>query len=154
MPLQVRLTRPGARWRLKLSGSFLMWPERPISANSDYGRSLRARRAALELLGEMLKYKRSLRLYLDVCTHCGACADKCHSFLGTKDPYNMPVARVDLVRRVYNKVFAPGRFLYRLWNRAGTWIRRPSISGISTSTSAISAAAAPYFARRALTRPR
>lgn len=75
-------------------------------------------KAALELLGEMLKYKRSLRLYLDVCTHCGACAEQCHSYLGTKDPYNMPVARVELVRRVYKKFFAPGRSVFRAWEGA------------------------------------
>ncbi|MDA8227108.1 MAG: (Fe-S)-binding protein [Desulfitobacterium hafniense] len=75
-------------------------------------------KAALELLGEMLKYKRSLKLYLDVCTHCGACAEQCHSYLGTKDPYNMPVARVELVRRVYKKFFAPGRSFLRAWEGA------------------------------------
>jgi len=73
--------------------------------------------AALKIFGEMLKYKRSLRLYLDVCTHCGACAEQCHSYLGTKDLYNMPVARVDLVRRVYKKVFAPGQSIFRSWDR-------------------------------------
>jgi len=73
---------------------------------------------ALEILGQMLKYKRSLKLYLDVCTHCGACADQCHSYLGTEDPYNMPVARVDLVRKVYDKYFAPGPSFLKKWNGA------------------------------------
>ena len=72
--------------------------------------------AALQIFREMLKYKRSLRLYLDVCTHCGACAEQCHSYLGTKDLYNMPVARVDLVRRVYKKVFVPGQSIFRFWD--------------------------------------
>ncbi|UWG98412.1 (Fe-S)-binding protein [Dehalobacter sp. DCM] len=75
-------------------------------------------RAAITLLGEMLKYKRSLKLYLDVCTHCGACVEQCHSYLGTKDPYNMPVARVDLVRSIYKKVFGPGPSFLRDWDGA------------------------------------
>jgi Fe-S oxidoreductase len=36
---------------------------------------------------------------------CGACADKCHYFLGTGDPKNMPVARQDLFRSVYRRHF-------------------------------------------------
>lgn len=75
-------------------------------------------KTALEILGQMLKYKRSLKLYLDVCTHCGACIEQCHSYLGTKDPYNMPVARTDLVRRIYKKVFAPGLPVLRAWDGA------------------------------------
>ena len=34
---------------------------------------------------------------------CGACTDKCHYFLGTGDPKNMPVARQDLFRDVYRR---------------------------------------------------
>jgi Fe-S oxidoreductase len=75
-------------------------------------------KVALEILGEMLKYKRSLKLYLDVCTHCGACAEQCHSYLGTKDSNNMPVARADLVRRVYKKIFASGPSIFRAWDGA------------------------------------
>jgi len=75
-------------------------------------------KTALEILGEMLKYKRSLKLYLDICTHCGACIEQCHSYLGTKDPYNMPVARVDLVRRVYKKIFGCGPSVLRTWDGA------------------------------------
>ncbi|MEJ2003034.1 MAG: (Fe-S)-binding protein, partial [Maritimibacter sp.] len=36
---------------------------------------------------------------------CGACTDKCHYFLGTADPKNMPVARQDLLRSVYRRYF-------------------------------------------------
>ncbi|MBM4080405.1 MAG: (Fe-S)-binding protein, partial [Planctomycetes bacterium] len=59
----------------------------------------RARAKMTELLG---KY-RSLRLFLDLCVHCGACADKCQFFLGTGDPKNMPVARADLFRELAGK---------------------------------------------------
>lgn len=65
-------------------------------------------RKALELLQKFLRYKRSLALYMEVCSRCGACAEQCHAYLGTRDPNNMPVARAELVRRVYKKYFAPG----------------------------------------------
>ena len=37
------------------------------------------------------------------CVRCGACADKCHFFLGSGDPKNMPVLRAELLRSVYRK---------------------------------------------------
>ncbi len=60
---------------------------------------------AINHLGELLKKYRSLKVYLDACVHCGACTDKCHYFLGTGDPKNMPVARQDLLRGVYRRHF-------------------------------------------------
>jgi Fe-S oxidoreductase len=56
-------------------------------------------------MGELLDKYRSLRVYMDACVHCGACSDKCHYFLGTGDPKNMPVARQDLMRAVYRRYF-------------------------------------------------
>lgn len=56
-------------------------------------------------MGELLGKYRSLRVYMDACVHCGACSDKCHYFLGTADPKNMPVARQDLMRAVYRRYF-------------------------------------------------
>ncbi len=60
---------------------------------------------AIDKLGELLGKYRSLRVYLDACVKCGACADKCHYFLGTGDPKNMPVARQNLLRDVYRRHF-------------------------------------------------
>lgn len=60
---------------------------------------------AIEVLGDLLKKHRSLRVYLDSCVKCGACSDKCQFFLGSGDPKNMPVARQDLLRQVYRKYF-------------------------------------------------
>ena len=40
---------------------------------------------------------------MDICVRCGACADKCHFFLGTNDPKNMPVMRAELLRSLYRK---------------------------------------------------
>jgi len=60
---------------------------------------------AIEKFDELLKRNRSLQVYMDICVKCGACADKCHYYLGTGDPKNMPVARQDLMRKVYRKHF-------------------------------------------------
>jgi hypothetical protein len=60
---------------------------------------------ALAKMGELLAGNRGLRVFLDTCVHCGACTDKCHYFLGTGDPKNMPVARQDLFRKVYRRYF-------------------------------------------------
>ena len=37
---------------------------------------------------------------------CGACSDKCHFYLGSGDPKNMPVLRAELLRSVYRKNFS------------------------------------------------
>jgi len=56
-------------------------------------------------LSERLDKFRSLKIFMDCCVRCGACADKCHFFLGTGDPKNMPVMRAELLRSVYRKEF-------------------------------------------------
>jgi Fe-S oxidoreductase len=63
------------------------------------------REIALSKFDELLRQRRSLRLYLDVCVRCGACADQCQFFLGGGDPNNMPVARAELLRKVYRRYF-------------------------------------------------
>ncbi len=60
---------------------------------------------ALGKMGDLLGKYRSLKVFLDACVHCGACTDKCHYYLGTSDPNNMPVARQDLMRQVYRRYF-------------------------------------------------
>jgi Fe-S oxidoreductase len=60
---------------------------------------------ALDKMGELLGKYRGLEVFMDACVHCGACTDKCHYFLGTGDPKNMPVARQDLMRKVYRRYF-------------------------------------------------
>ena len=54
---------------------------------------------ALEKMDELRGKYRSLQVFLDICVKCGACTDKCHYYLGTGDPKNMPVARQDLLRK-------------------------------------------------------
>ncbi|MDH5648096.1 MAG: (Fe-S)-binding protein [Gammaproteobacteria bacterium] len=58
---------------------------------------------AVTRLGELVKGSRALQVFLDSCVKCGACTDKCHYYLGTSDPKNMPVARQDLLRKVYRR---------------------------------------------------
>jgi len=70
---------------------------------------------AIEKLGELLEKSRALRVYLDGCVKCGACTDKCHYFLGTGDPKNMPVARQDLLRKIYRRYFTfAGKYFPKL----------------------------------------
>jgi Fe-S oxidoreductase len=56
-------------------------------------------------LKERLDKFRSLRVFMDICVRCGVCADKCHFFLGSGDPKNMPVLRAELMRSVYRNDF-------------------------------------------------
>jgi Fe-S oxidoreductase len=52
---------------------------------------------------------------MDICVRCGACADKCHFFIGSGDPKNMPVLRAELLRSVYRGEFTnAGKILGRL----------------------------------------
>lgn len=80
-------------------------PERP----SDW------RERFLKKMADVLKKYRSVRLFLDICVRCGACTDKCHYYLGTGDPRNMPVYRQELMRSVYRRYFTtPGRAFRKL----------------------------------------
>ncbi len=58
-----------------------------------------------EGIRERLDKYRSLRLFMDICVRCGACADKCHFFIGSGDPKNMPVLRAELFRSIYRNDF-------------------------------------------------
>jgi Fe-S oxidoreductase len=68
----------------------------------------------LKGIEERLSKYRSFRLFMDICVRCGACADKCHFFIGGGDPKNMPVLRSELLRSVYRKHFTTsGKMLGR-----------------------------------------
>ncbi len=80
---------------------------------------------AIAKMGELLGKYRSLRVYMDACVKCGSCTDKCHYFLGTGDPKNMPVARADLMRKVYRRYFTfAGKILPLAGGRGGSRRRR------------------------------
>jgi len=69
----------------------------------------------LEGLRERLHKFRSLKLFMDICVRCGACADKCHFYIGSGDPKNMPVLRAELLRSVYRKDFSlAGKLMGRM----------------------------------------
>jgi Fe-S oxidoreductase len=69
----------------------------------------------LEGLRDRLKKYRSLQIFMDICVRCGACADKCHYFIGSGDPKNMPVLRAELLRSVYRNDFtAAGKILGKI----------------------------------------
>lgn len=63
------------------------------------------KQVAIDKMGELTEKYRSLQVFLDSCVKCGACTDKCHYYLGTTDPKNMPVARQDLFRKVYRRYY-------------------------------------------------
>ncbi len=64
---------------------------------------------------ERLDRFRSFKVFMDICVRCGACADKCHFFIGTGDPKNMPVLRAELLRSVYRNDFTTaGKILGRI----------------------------------------
>jgi Fe-S oxidoreductase len=68
-----------------------------------------------EGLRERLDKFRSFKVFMDICVRCGACADKCHFFIGSGDPKNMPVLRAELIRSVYRNDFTrAGKILGRL----------------------------------------
>ncbi|MEG3592020.1 MAG: (Fe-S)-binding protein [Pseudomonadota bacterium] len=70
---------------------------------------------AVKKIGDLTKKYRSLQVFLDSCVKCGACTDKCHYYLGTTDPKNMPVARQDLFRKVYRRYYTfAGKYFPKL----------------------------------------
>lgn len=69
----------------------------------------------LKGMADRLSKFRSFKLFMDICVRCGACADKCHFFIGSGDPKNMPVLRAELLRSVYRKDFTTaGKILGKL----------------------------------------
>jgi len=69
----------------------------------------------LDGMKERLEKYRSFRLFMDICVRCGACADKCHFYIGSGDPKNMPVLRAELIRSVYRRYFTTaGKMLGKL----------------------------------------
>jgi Fe-S oxidoreductase len=64
---------------------------------------------------DRLKRFRSLKIFMDICVRCGACADKCHFYIGSGDPKNMPVVRAELMRSIYRNDFTTvGKILGRI----------------------------------------
>ncbi|MDB0021941.1 (Fe-S)-binding protein [Candidatus Pseudothioglobus singularis] len=95
----------------------------PFKASKDIQQSLgfpvekvdNWQQVAIDKIAETKSKYRSVQVFLDACVKCGACSDKCHYYLGTADPKNMPVARQDLFRSVYRRHFTfAGKYFPRL----------------------------------------
>ncbi len=69
----------------------------------------------LEAMKETLEKNRAFKLFMDICVRCGACADKCHYYIGTGDPKNMPVGRAELIRSVYRRYFTLSGKIFGKW---------------------------------------
>lgn len=70
---------------------------------------------ALDKMSDLKGRYRSFQVFLDICVKCGACTDKCHYYIGSADPKNMPVARQDLLRKVYRRYFTfAGKFFGKM----------------------------------------
>ena len=55
---------------------------------------------------------RPLRLYMEICTKCGTCADVCPVYYGKSEKSLNPAERSDIIRRLYKKYCtALGRML-------------------------------------------
>jgi Fe-S oxidoreductase len=73
------------------------------------------KRIFIEGMRERLMQYRTFHVFMDICVRCGACADKCHFFIGSGDPKNMPVLRAELLRSIYRKEFT---FLGKMFGKA------------------------------------
>jgi Fe-S oxidoreductase len=67
----------------------------------------------IEGIRERLSRFRSFHIFMDICVRCGACADKCHFFIGSGDPKNMPVLRAELLRSVYRREFTTAGKIFK-----------------------------------------
>jgi len=108
----------------------------------------------LEGMRERLQKYRSFQIFMDICVRCGACADKCHFFIGSGDPKNMPVLRAELLRSVYRGEFTKAGQILEESRAPGSSPTTCSRSGSTTSSSAPSVGAAPSTAPTASTRLR
>jgi Fe-S oxidoreductase len=84
-------------------------------SDDDWKLPLDWQKIILKGMAERLHKYRSFKLFMDICVRCGACADKCHFFIGGGDPKNMPVLRAELLRSIYRHDFTVmGRILGKI----------------------------------------
>jgi len=83
----------------------LPYPRKWQPMNDDWQLPENWKEIILKGLRDRLDKYRSFKVFMDICVRCGACADKCHYFLGSGDPKNMPVLRAELLRSVYRNDF-------------------------------------------------
>ena len=74
-----------------------------------------ARTAMREGIKAIRNGPRALRMYMEMCAHCGTCAPVCPVYYARPEKRYNPAERSDLVRRVYKSYCTPsGRLLGRL----------------------------------------
>ncbi len=88
------------------------FPHKWSPSDEDWGLPENWKEIILDGMKDRLDKYRSFRLFMDVCVRCGACADKCHFFMGTGDPKNMPVLRAELLRSIYRRYFTTSGKLF------------------------------------------
>jgi len=98
--LEIPVLNPGATSHLK---PFVAKPDHQEMLNFPGELVEDWKEQVIAKIGDLANRFRSFRLFMDICVHCGACTDKCHYFLGTGDPNNMPVQRQELLRSVYRR---------------------------------------------------
>jgi len=104
---------PGAAKNLKYMG--FANPREWSPTDDDWQLPENWKEIIFEGIRERLAKFRSFKVFMDICVRCGACADKCHFFIGSGDPKNMPVLRAELLRSIYRRDFTTfGRILGRL----------------------------------------
>jgi len=94
---------PGAAKNLKYMG--FANPREWSPTDADWKLPDDWKQIVLEGFRERLAKYRSFQVFMDICVRCGACADKCHFFIGSGDPKNMPVLRAELLRSIYRRDF-------------------------------------------------
>ena len=80
--------------------------------DEDWGLPENWKEIILDGMKDLMEKYRSFKLFMDVCVRCGACADKCHFYMSTGDPKNMPVLRAELLRSVYKRYFTTSGKLF------------------------------------------
>ena len=58
----------------------------------------------VELLGD--KVKGPIETSLEICAHCGICADSCHLYAGTGNVEQIPSARAQQLEKVYKRYYS------------------------------------------------
>jgi Fe-S oxidoreductase len=83
----------------------LPFPKKWQPSDADWQLPPNWKEIIFEGMRQRLDRFRTFKIFMDICVRCGACADKCHYFLGSGDPKNMPVLRAELMRSVYRREF-------------------------------------------------
>jgi len=63
---------------------------------------------------EAVKQNRNVKMAVEVCVHCGVCLDNCPTYVRTKDIFNSPVGRAELLRAVLKADSPSGKIFGKL----------------------------------------